>query len=95
MDAIQRKERLHLRIEQANEDLQIVLDKMVEALFQTYQPEAIADKMAKPKLSRSEYEATLKPMTKAELVARARASNEDIAAGRIHSLAEVDEMFGL
>lgn len=43
MDAIQRKELLHLRIEQANEEMQIVLAKMVEALFQTYQPEVIQD----------------------------------------------------
>jgi hypothetical protein len=44
MDAIQRKELLHLRIEQANEEMQIVLSKMVEALFQTYQPEVIEQK---------------------------------------------------
>jgi hypothetical protein len=43
MDAIQRKELLHLRVEQANEEMQIVLAKMVEALFQTYQPEVIQE----------------------------------------------------
>jgi lipoate-protein ligase A len=43
MDAIERKELLHLRIEQANEEMQIVLAKMVEALFQTYQPEVIQE----------------------------------------------------
>jgi cystathionine beta-lyase/cystathionine gamma-synthase len=43
MDAIQRKELLHLRIEQANEEMQIVLAKMVEVLFQTYQPEVIEE----------------------------------------------------
>jgi hypothetical protein len=43
MDAIQRKELLHLRIEQANEEMQIVLAKMVEVLFQTYQPEVITE----------------------------------------------------
>ena len=46
MDAIQRKELLHLRIEQANEEMQIVLSKMVEALFQTYQPEVMEDQNA-------------------------------------------------
>jgi hypothetical protein len=46
MDAIQRKELLHLRIEQANEEMQIVLAKVVEALFQTYQPEVIKDQDA-------------------------------------------------
>ena len=83
MDAIQRKELLHLRIEQANEEMQIVLSKMVEALFQTYQPEAIQEEK---ELTDAEfvaaYEADLKPMTVNELVARAKASEEDIAAGR-------------
>lgn len=46
MDATQRKDLLHLRIEQANEDMQILLSKLVEALFQTYQPEVIADEKA-------------------------------------------------
>lgn len=97
MDSIQRKELLHLRIEQANEEMQIVLSKMVEALFQTYQPEVIKEEVTKPALemTTAEYEATLKPMTKDELIARAEASNEDIAAGRIHSLEEVEEMFGI
>jgi len=46
MDTNQRKELLHLRIEQANEEMQIVLSKMVEALFQTYQPEVIEKEWA-------------------------------------------------
>ena len=48
MDAIQRKELLHLRIEQATEEMQIVLSKMVEALFQTYQPEVIEATATEP-----------------------------------------------
>ena len=41
MDASQRKELLHLRIEQANEEMQLVLSKMIEALFQAYQPDVL------------------------------------------------------
>lgn len=101
MDATQRKELLHLRIEQANEEMQIVLAKMVEALFQTYQPEVMQEKLTDevivelrtPQMSAEEYEESLKPMTRAELIARAEASNEDIAAGRIYSAEEVDKMF--
>lgn len=36
-----------------------------------------------------DYEASLKPMTVEELVARSRASDEDIAAGRVHDLEDV------
>lgn len=35
------------------------------------------------------YEASLKPMTMEELIARSRASDEDIAAGRVHDLEDV------
>lgn len=44
---------------------------------------------------REAYEASLKPMTVEELVARAEASNEDIAAGRIYSREEVEAELGL
>jgi uncharacterized protein YrzB (UPF0473 family) len=39
MDAIQKKERLHLRIEQANEQILDALAEMAEVLFKTWQPE--------------------------------------------------------
>jgi len=35
------------------------------------------------------YEASLKPMTVEELVARSRASDEDIKAGRVYDIDEV------
>ena len=41
------------------------------------------------------YEASLVPMTRGELVARALASEEDIAAGRVHTLEEVARELGL
>lgn len=40
-------------------------------------------------------EASLKPMTVEELLARAQASNEDIEAGRIYSREEVEAALGL
>lgn len=92
MDAAQIRERLHLRIEQADERLLTVLAEMAESLFKTYQPEA-------GKQSRQEsiaaYEASLKPMAQEELIARAQASNEDIEAGRIYSRREVEKALGL
>ena len=96
MDAIQRKELLHLRIEQANEEMQIVLSKMVEALFQTYQPEVMegeafvaesedeAEKMAA-------YEATLEPMSKAEFYEQINSGIEEYKRGESIPLEEVQK----
>jgi len=96
MDAIERKELLHLRIEQANEEMQIVLAKIVEALFQTYQPEVIetetfvaeseeeAEKMAA-------YEATLKPMSKQELLSEIREGIADYHRGDYITLDELEK----
>lgn len=105
MDATQKKELLHLRIEQANEQMLDVLAEMAEVLFRNWQPEVVetteqitdeelAD-LRTPVMTTAEYEATLTPMTREEFVARAETANEDIAAGRIYSVAEVDKMFGL
>jgi hypothetical protein len=44
---------------------------------------------------RKAYEASLKPMTVDELIARAQASNEDIKAGRIYSREEVETALDL
>ena len=41
------------------------------------------------------YEASLKPMTVQELVSRAKASNEDIEAGRVYTREEVEAVLGL
>lgn len=92
MDAIQKKELLHLRIEQANEQMLDALAEMAETLFKTWQPEVV-DTERQQRIDA--YEASLKPMTKEELVERAKASDEDIKAGRIHTLEEVDAMLGL
>ena len=41
MDAIQKKELLHLRIEQANEQMLDALAEMAEVLFKNWQPEVM------------------------------------------------------
>lgn len=41
------------------------------------------------------YEAGLRPMTKEQLIARALASQEDIEAGRLHDVEEVEKVLGL
>ena len=43
----------------------------------------------------SAYEASLAPMSREALVARALASEEDIAAGRVHTIEEVARELGL
>ena len=86
------KERLHLRIEQADEKLLSVLDELAESLFKNYQPDAL-EQARKERIAT--YEANLKPMTKEELIARALASQADIEAGRIHDIEEVKASLGL
>ncbi|MCB0650348.1 MAG: hypothetical protein KDC85_03660 [Saprospiraceae bacterium] len=92
MSTEQIKEVLHLRIEQADERLLSVLSEVTESLFKSYQPEALEESRQQRIAA---YEASLKPMTKEELVARAIDSEEDIKAGRIHDIEEVKAKLGL
>lgn len=87
------KERLHLRIEQADEKLLSVLDQFAETLFVAYHNDSNEEKERLARIAA--YKANLKPMTKEELIARALASQEDIEAGRIHDLEEVKASLGL
>ena len=92
----QRKDLLHLRIEQANEEMQVVLAKMVEALFLAYQPEVMetetfvaenegeAEKMAA-------YEATLEPMSKADFHADVNEAIEEYKGGDCVTVEEVEQ----
>ena len=77
------KERLHLRIEQADEKLLSVLDELAESLFKNYQPDAL-EQARKEKITT--YEASLKPMTKEELTARALESERAIEAGEVYDI---------
>ena len=76
MGADQLRTSLIQRIEQADERLLRVINSVVEAVAHEYVPE----------LTIEEYEDSLQPMTVAELVKRAEASNADIAAGRLIDL---------
>jgi hypothetical protein len=102
MGADQLRSTLILQIEQADEKLLRIVSSVLEAVKVEYaseQAEQITDEeladLRTPEMTTEEYEASLKPMTREELVARAEASNEDIAAGRIYSIDQVDKMFGL
>jgi len=95
MDATTAKELLHLRIEQADEKMLNVLSKVVESLFEVYQPEVLdgqpfvadseeeAEKMAA-------YEATLKPMSKQELLSEIREGLADYERGDYVTLEEME-----
>ena len=72
------KQQLIERIQQGDEQLIRVLFVVSEALEQE---ESDSDAEA--------YEASLVPMTVDELIARSRASDEDIKAGRVHDLEDV------
>ncbi len=92
MSIDQLKETIHLRIEQADDKMLRVFAQLVETMFSEYQPEVFTEK----KQQRIDtYEASLKPMTKEELISRAQASNEDIKAGRVHNLEEVKAELGI
>ena len=92
MSTEQIREVLHLRIEQADERLLSVLSEITESLFKSYQPEALEENRQQRIAA---YEASLKPMTKEELIDRAKASDEDIKAGRVHDLDEVKAKLGI
>ncbi len=92
MGVDQIRERLHLRIEQADEKMLQVLDELAESLFKNYQSDAL-EQARQERIAA--YEEKLKPMTKEELVARVLASQADIEAGRIHDLEEVKRTLGL
>lgn len=95
MDAIQKKELLHLRIEQANEQLLDVLAKMAETLFQTYQPEVIEGEIFVAENEEetgkmTAYEATLKPMNKADFYEQINDGIEEYKRGESLTLEEVE-----
>jgi hypothetical protein len=92
MDAIQRKELLHLRIEQANEEMQIVLAKMVEVLFQTYQPEAIEEKeLTDEEISQLPAPPWAKPLTKEESLADLREGMAEYERGDYITIDEMEK----
>lgn len=69
------------RIERADDRMLRVIYSVMDAVAAEY--------VAAPRMTVAEYEASLKPMTVAELVERAEASNADIAAGRLIDLEDL------
>ena len=65
----------------------------VHAMLRAYREGEDANRPRSPE--QEAYEASPVPMTQGELVARALASEEDIAAGRVHTLEEVARELGL
>ena len=85
MGADQLRQNLHLQIDQLDDRLLPVIDSVINAMNVGHSGGTTAE----------EYEASLTPMSVRELVARARASEEDIKAGRTFSVDEVEALLGL
>ena len=76
MNTAEKRQYLHQRIDELDDKFLRVLHAMVEA-YVTEQEEVVG------------YETGGNPITAADLIARAEASNQDIEAGRVHNLEEV------
>ncbi|MFT6130481.1 MAG: putative transcriptional regulator [Neolewinella sp.] len=94
MDAIQKKELLHLRIEQANEQMLDALAEMAETLFKTWQPEVVEATEQELK-SEEEYAAIyakhLKPMTREEMNNELKEAMADYERGDYVTLEEMEK----
>lgn len=94
MDASQKKELLHLRIEQANEQVLDALAEMAETLFKTWQPEVITKKETEPK-SEKDYTAiyaeNLRPMTHEEVNNELREAMKDYERGDYMTLDDMNK----
>jgi hypothetical protein len=82
------KERLHLRIEQADEQMLRALDKLSELMIKGNKPE-VNSQAAKEKST--SYESRLAPLTKDELRERALESERAIEAGEVY---DIGTLFG-
>lgn len=76
MNTAEKRQHLHQRIDELDDKFLRVLHAMVEA-YVTEQEEVVG------------YEPGGNPIMAADLMARAKASNQDIEAGRVHNLEEV------
>ena len=90
MDAIQKKELLHLRIEQANEQMLDALAEMAETLFKTWQPEVIEQKEpeAEPIVG---YEIDGTAITASRFIKEADAAVEAAKAGNSITVQELEK----
>jgi predicted transcriptional regulator len=82
MDATQKKELLHLRIEQANEQMLDALAEMAEVLFKNWQPEVVSQTEA------AAVPSWAKPLTAEESLADLREGLAEYEAGEYVTLEE-------
>ncbi|PSR10452.1 MAG: hypothetical protein DA408_03860 [Bacteroidetes bacterium] len=79
------KERLHLRIEQANEQMLQVLAEMTESLFKTYQPQMLEQKEADLSAAYAEH---LRPLSREEMTKEIETAMADHERGDYITLDE-------
>lgn len=77
------RQRLHLRIEQGDERMLRVLDKLSELMIKEYQPELVSQALREETTS---FEPRFAPMTKDELRARALEAERAIEAGEVYDI---------
>ncbi len=83
MDIQALRQRLHLRIEQADERMLRVLDKLSELMLKEYPPELGSQGVREETNS---YKFPFAPMTKDELRVRALESERAIEAGEVYDI---------
>lgn len=86
MSAEQLKERLHLRIEQADEKLLGVLADMAERLFEAYQPQALDPTDVSQQ--QTDYSRHLRPLSREAMTKEIDKAMEDYENGRYVTLDE-------
>lgn len=84
MEAIDQKELLHLRIEQADDKLLEALVVMTEGLFKVYQPEAL-------EATEEQIPSWAKPLTKEESLADLREGIAEHERGEYVSVEEMEK----
>lgn len=84
MDADQKKELLHLRIEQANEQMLDALAELAEVLFKNWQPEVMSQVPSEPDIDYS----SLTRMTSEEMRAELEAGVAEYERGEYLTAAE-------
>ncbi|MCI4646660.1 hypothetical protein [Phaeodactylibacter sp.] len=92
MSAEQLKERLHLRIEQADEKLLGVLADMAERLFEAYQPLALDQTDVRQQ--QADYSRHLRPLSREAMTEEIGKAMEDYENGRFITLDESSKEAG-
>ena len=94
MSTVQLKERLHLQIEQLDEKNLVDFHRLFQSFLRKYQPEVILDEESIATTPQT-HATAFPPLSKQDVIERAKAANEDFKQGRVHTLSEIQELFGL